>query len=37
MDLTLNEQLLPIDPDGWPYVLDKDCRAQLAGESRILR
>jgi tetratricopeptide (TPR) repeat protein len=36
--LTLNEELLPVDPNGFAYVLDQaKCQAQLSPNSTILR
>jgi tetratricopeptide (TPR) repeat protein len=38
MGLTLNEESLPLDPDGFTYALDQaKCQAQLSPNSTILR
>lgn len=38
MNLTLNDELIPVDPDGFRYYLDQsDCRSKLALESPIPR
>jgi tetratricopeptide (TPR) repeat protein len=38
MNLNLNDELIPVDPDGFRYYLDQsDCRSKLAIESTIPR
>jgi hypothetical protein len=35
--LTLNSQMMPVDPDGFPYSLNASCRAELDRHSTIPR
>jgi hypothetical protein len=35
--LTLNSEMMPVDPDGFPYSLNGSCRAELNKESTIPR